>query len=166
MAFLGLPSVLSFSTDMSLDRPSWCVPHQTPLKVPLCEAVCAVLTALVTRDSRRLHVRSYYPCPQRSAQACSMTLMWRLRQSAHADQDMLLLETIKPYVPDEIKEQDALEMLDGLGYIVDVDVEKADVGQVAQTRMETEVRSADMKVEALRKIMSLVQDRADSELVF
>jgi hypothetical protein len=161
MSFLSLPSVLSFSTDMSVEQPSWLVPHQTPLKIPLFEAFCAAITALVTMNKKRMHVRSWNPCPKRCAEVCNMTLRWRLRQSAHADQDMLLVETIRPYVPEEIKsEQDAKEVLDGLGYVVDTeDTEKA------QTSLEQIIRSADMKVETLRKIMSVVQDRCERDFV-
>merc|ERR1712217_814512 len=99
--------------------------------------------------------------------------MWRLRQSAHADKDMLLLETIRPYVADELLEKnphDAMDVLEGIGYVVDVESpESEEVKElkdlVADTNLEKEIRKADMKVETLRKIMSVVQDRCDEDIV-
>jgi hypothetical protein len=158
MSFLSLPSVLSFSTDMALEQPSWFVPHQTPLKVPLVEAACAALTALVTMNMKRLSCQSFNPCPTRPSQACNMTLMWRVRQSAHADKDFVLLETIRPYVPEELDEQEALEMMKGMGYVMD-----NEDGDKAQMDLERLVFSADMKVETLRTIMSVVQDRCEQD---
>jgi len=86
--------------------------------------------------------------------------MWRVRQSAHADKDFVLMETLRPYVPEELDERDALEMMDGMGYVVMDDED----GGTSKTDLERLIFSADMKVETLRTLMSVVQDRCEQGL--
>merc|ERR1712060_722676 len=56
MSFMTLPSILSFSTDLSVVSPSWLTPHHMPLKWPCVEVLCAYLTRCVVRG--RYEVKS------------------------------------------------------------------------------------------------------------
>jgi hypothetical protein len=146
LAFVTLPSILSFSTDLSVDPPSWLVPHHTPLKCPPLEMLCSALTRCVTKDDWAQGGSSGC-CPRRAGASSQLQLMWRLKQSSHADEDMLILSTIRPHVLEELSEQDAEDIYNSIGFITD-DPDEARIV----------VREHDRKVEALRKIMSVVQD--------
>jgi len=147
MSFMTLPTMQSFSTDLSVDSPSWLIPHHTPLKIPCCESLCLKLTRKVSCDSRPIGHINWGICPKRSAASAHLQLMWRLKQSSHAEEDMMLLYTIKPHVMEELPETDAEDILNGLGFVTDQD---AEAGRV--------LKGHDDRVEALRKIMSVVQD--------
>jgi len=148
MCFFTLPSVLSFSTDLSVDPPSWCVPHHTPLKVPLVERCCAALTRLATREPVAAAASGSWSCiPRRPGASAKLSLMWRLKQSAHAEDDMVVLFSIKPHLLAESPDSDAEDVFDGLGFITD---KAEDAGRI--------IRDHELKVETLRKIMCAVQD--------
>lgn len=148
MSFFSLPSILSFSTDLSVDPTSWLVPHHTPLKVPCIERCCAILTRRVTRNSAPPPGSTSWSClPRRSGASARLLLMWRLKQSAHADEDMLVLFTIRPHLLEDEPEEDTQDVYEGLGFITD---KAEDAGQVMKDHEE--------KVETLRKIMCVVQD--------
>merc|ERR1711920_647676 len=53
--FVTLPALLSFSTDISVESPSWFEPHHQPLKVPCWERLCFCLTHALLCD------RSHFP---------------------------------------------------------------------------------------------------------
>lgn len=146
LSFVTLPSILSFSTDLAVDSPSWAVPHHTPLKCPPIEAVCAMLTRLVTKD-QWARGGSTGCLPQRAGPSSELQLMWRLQQSAHAESDMLILTKIKPHVLEELSEADAEDIYNSIGFVTE-DPEEARIL----------VKDHDRKVEVLRIIMSVVQD--------
>jgi hypothetical protein len=148
MCFMTLPSILSFSTDLNVDSPSWLVPHHMPLKWPCVEMICACLTRCVVRGSYEVKSRSSWSiCPRRSGPSANLMLLWRLKQSAHADTDMMVLQIIKPYVFNGMPEADAEDIYDGLGYV-------ADEEQAAEAVVQQQAEY----VETLRKIMCAVQD--------
>mmetsp|Transcript_43372 Transcript_43372/g.123670 ORF Transcript_43372/g.123670 Transcript_43372/m.123670 type:complete len:208 (-) Transcript_43372:405-1028(-) len=146
-SFVTLPSILSFSTDLSVDPPSWLVPHHAPLKLPCAELLCSWLTRLFTRDGRPLAGSITGCCPRRSGASALLGLMWRLKQSSHADSDMILQFGVKPYVLEDLPEADAKDIYSGLGNWTDTPDAAAEI-----------LRGHDEKVETLRKIMCVVQD--------
>jgi hypothetical protein len=154
MSFMTLPSILSFSTDVSVVAPSWFVPHHMPLKWPCVEMLCAYLTRCAVRGSYQVKSRSQWSCcPRRSGPSSALYLLWRLKQSAHADNDMLVLHTVRPYVFNSMPQADAEDIFDGLGYIAE-----------AEKAAETLVQEQAECIETLRKIMCAVQDSCHSLL--
>jgi hypothetical protein len=147
MSFITLPSVQSFSTDVSVVSPSWLVPHHTPLKWPCVELLCAKLTRLVVRGKYEVKSHStWIMCPRRSGPSASLLLLWRLKASAHADSDMYVLHQVKPFVGG-MPETDAQDIFDGMSYI-------AEGGEDPAVLISTQAES----LETLRKIMCAVQD--------
>lgn len=148
LTFVALPMIQSFSTDLSVQPPSWLVPHQTPLKLPCFEALCAALTRCITKDPwAQGGSKSYGLCPKRSGASSQLQLMWRLKQSSYADEDAMLICTIRPHVLEELNEEDAEDIYNGLGFVTPNPEDATII-----------IKSHDEKVEALRKIMSVVQD--------
>merc|ERR1712061_162697 len=157
--FISLPAMLSFSTDMNVEPPLWHVPHRTPLKCPCIETCCAMLTRLVTRDNRNIKFNSQTLSiiPKRSTPIIQLQMIWRLKQSAHAVSDMLLLHSIKPHF---LKDLPASEMEDFYG----------DMGLSSENLMGKENilqfqrHDDDEKIETLRAIMGVVQDTRNALL--
>jgi len=153
LEFVSMPALLSFSTDMNVEQPLWHVPHHTPLKCPCFETCCAVLTRMVTRDKRKIdfNLRTLSPIPKRSMPITQLQLTWRLKQSAHAETDMLIPHAIKPYFLKDMPDEEIQDLYSNMGFSDDRD-------KLAQQCEDNE------KIEALRMIMCVVQDRAHSLL--
>jgi len=149
VSFLTLPSLLSFSSDLDVDPPSWLTPHHTPLKIPFFEMLCHMLTKLATCDRREVSC-SLNCLPKRSTPSTTLSLMWRLRQSAHAESDMIVLNTIKPYAMKEISEEEAEDIYTSMGLSSDPLGHDSLGDMLHRDHVE--------KVETLRKIMCVVQD--------
>jgi len=151
-SFFTLPALLSFSTDLSVDPPSWCVPHHQPLKCPLWEGICMWLTHKVTCDGRHTERRrgGMWGCCKRTAPSANISLLWRLKQSAHADDDFIIHYRMKPYSVEDAPDSDAEDIYLGLGFAPEqIDVEK---GHMVFSEGED-------KFDTLRVVMSVVQDQ-------
>ncbi|CAK0824883.1 unnamed protein product [Prorocentrum cordatum] len=148
MSFITLPSIQSFSTDVSVVSPSWLVPHHMPLKWPCVEMLCAYLTRCVVRGSHEVKIHSKWVlCPRRSGPSANLLLMWRLKASAHADAEMFVVHQVQPFVSSDMPETDAQDIFDGMSYI-------AEDGEAASDLVSEQAES----LETLRKIMCAVQD--------
>lgn len=152
-SFLTLPSLLSFSTDLSIDPPSWLEPHHQPLKCSCWETLCLCLThcclmAGSGQERGSKGVWRFSCCPRRSAPSAHMKLIWRLKQSAYADAEFLLVHQLKPYVVEEAPESDVEDIYEGLGF-----------AQLEEERNLVVRNNHDDKVETFRKIMCVVQDQ-------
>lgn len=77
-----------------------------------------------------------------------MKLIWRLKQSAYADAEFLLVHQLKPYVVEEAPESDVEDIYEGLGF-----------AQLEEERNLVVRNNHDDKVETFRKIMCVVQDQ-------
>ncbi|CAK0879283.1 unnamed protein product [Prorocentrum cordatum] len=148
MSFITLPSVQSFSTDVSVVSPSWLVPApHAPW--PCVEMLCAYLTRFVVRGSYDVKSHSKWVlCPRRSGPSAYLLLMWRLKASAHADTEMFVMHQVKPFVNSGMPEADAQDIFDGMSHIAE-DEEEA-VSDLISAQEEN--------LETLRKIMCAVQE--------
>jgi len=146
-SFFTLPSLLSFSTDLSVDPPSWLVPHHQPFKLPCCENLGLYLTHGRTRGSKGFW--SYGCCPHRTGPSSHIGMHWRLKTSATADQDFIVALNFKPFSFESSHESDAEDAYAAIGYTWD---------EFQLARRNTAVSDVEL-VEALRKIMYVVQDQ-------
>jgi len=142
-SFFTLPSLLSFSTDMSVDPASWLVPHHQPLKCPCWETLTG------GRVSAQGMWR-YSCCPKRTGPGAKAKMMWRLKQSAHADDHFIIEHAIKPFVAEEAPESDADDVFVGLGFSANDLEEVHGRGSAHEEQVET-----------LRRIMCVVQDQCN-----
>lgn len=152
-SFFTLPALLSFSTDLSVDPPSWLAPHHQPLKVPLWERLCQCMTHCIARDGRTFEGRKLSAmacCPKRTSPSAQVLCMWRLKQSAHADEDFVITFRMKPYTVSEAPESDAEDIYLGLGFSPE---------QIEDERRHILTNEHDDKLDVLRIIMSVVQDQ-------
>mmetsp|Transcript_36288 Transcript_36288/g.91399 ORF Transcript_36288/g.91399 Transcript_36288/m.91399 type:complete len:982 (-) Transcript_36288:175-3120(-) len=142
-SFFTLPSILSFSTDLSIDPASWLVPHHQPLKCPCWETLTG---GRVTAQG----MWRYSCCPKRTGPSAKARLMWRLKQSAHADEEFIIEHHLKPYIVEEAPESDADDIMAGLGFT------SADLEERRERGSDHEEQ-----VEAFRRIMCVVQDQCN-----
>jgi len=161
-SFVTLPSLLSFSTDLSIDPPSWFEPHHQPLKCPCFEWLthsitrCCLCERSPPDDAPPPKGRKCCSfCPRRSGPSATAKLMWRLRQSAHADNDFIIENNVRPFFAEEAPESDAEDIYNGLGLGSD---------QLEESRRIQGDQNHEEMVETMRKIMCVVQDQSDKIL--
>mmetsp|Transcript_129128 Transcript_129128/g.252869 ORF Transcript_129128/g.252869 Transcript_129128/m.252869 type:complete len:401 (+) Transcript_129128:3-1205(+) len=145
-AFFTLPSLLSFSTDLSVDPPSWLVPHHQPLKFPCWENLTYYLTFCRSRPDKG--VKRFSCCPYPTGPSAHVNLYWRLKNGAFADGDFVFAHTFRPFYAEGAYESDE-----------DNDFTPPDDEEVAMTGV-----SHEEQVETLRRIMCVTQDQCTKVL--
>jgi len=150
--FVSMPVLLSFSTDLTVEPPLWHIPHRTPLQCPCIETCCAMLTRLVARDARGINKYNMSIIPRRSKPIAELSLIWRLKPSAHAKADMLMLHSIKPHFLNRTAEE-IQDLFTELG------LSSEDATAKQNCLLHEQDDDDDDRVETLRRIMAVVQDQ-------
>lgn len=94
-------------------------------------------------------------CPKRTSPRAALTMMWRLKQSAHADDDFVINYKMKPFTVEEATGSDAEDVYLGLGFTPE---------QIEDERKHTLLNDQDEKIDELRILMSIVQDQCNKIL--